>query len=143
VNAKDFLVDRSPRLGVAKLEKFGGRYTGAIADVATIQIRNRWKQRALEDVMILVFVDGHEAILNDGMVETAIGIFGPETDAWIGQSVTIFLHRHKGQVIRRLMGPKVEPEAPAPRRAGLRFGNARALRRSRPVRDLTIDAASD
>ena len=72
------------------LENRGGSYTGVVKTVAMRQVRNPYTTEVVDEPVIS-FSDDYKLVPNIGMRRDLMAMFGPETDVWCGQEITVRL----------------------------------------------------
>lgn len=75
------------------LVEMGGKFDDVIASVTDEEIRNRFTAVKAIEPVVTFDQSGYRLVLNKGMLQSLIALFGPESNDWIGRRVYVFRRR--------------------------------------------------
>lgn len=70
--------------------EYGGRYTGTIADVALLPMRNKFRRGAESTEPTIHFADGELLVPNQRMRADLVAWLGAESDHWRGTRIVVY-----------------------------------------------------
>jgi hypothetical protein len=76
-------------LTLAELERRGGRFEGVITEVSEQSLRNPFTG-VFESRAVIHFDCGTTTVPSRAMGKTLVGLYGGDTDAWVGRRIVVF-----------------------------------------------------